>query len=166
MKSAAVTQNQISDKGKYNEPLNVLLVGNNPIVLGNIYNYLKNFKGKKFIIDICFDCRESLMKTMKFKPNVILLDDTLNKNYLQKYIDKLNRHKKTAHIPITLLKSSNREVITTGIQEYLLKENLSAERLYQTIMNSIRFKKTIRLFKIARRRKLRQIHQFFETIKF
>lgn len=166
MKKLATSSGAVSET-VHNKPLNVLLVGNNPIVLGDVYKNLKNLKDARFIIDFCFDFRKSIMKALKARPHIILLDDAINKKIIKKFIDRINSHKKTRDIPITLLKSSNyNEVVTSGVQEYLLKENLSSDRLYHAILNTIRFNnRTVRWLKVARRRKRRQLAGWFETVK-
>lgn len=150
----------------YSEPINVLLIGNNPIDMGNVYKYLQKYTKRKVIIDFCFDLKESLMKALQSRPNCILLDDTLGKRIITQFVDDINQNSRTEHIPITLLKSSNyKEVVTSGIQEFLLKENLTSERLYQTIMNAIKFKRTQRILKIERRRRQRQLMKLMQNIR-
>jgi CheY-like chemotaxis protein len=151
---------------KVDEPYNVLLVGNNPMTLGSVYRKLMSLNDKKLIIDFCFDCKKSIMRTLRFRPNIIFLDDNINKKLIRKFIDRINRNNRTKHIPITLLKSSNyNEVVTSGVQDYLLKENITSERLYHTIRNAGRFKRTARILKIAGRRRKRQLKDWISSLK-
>jgi CheY-like chemotaxis protein len=154
------------DKNSIGESYNVLLIGNNPMTLDNIYGKLMNLKDKKMIIDFCFDCRKSIIRALRFRPHIIFLDDNINKKLIRKFIDRINRNQKTKDIPITLLKSSNyNEVVTSGVQDYLLKESITSERLYHTMQNAGRFKKTARILKIASRRRKRQLKDWFAEFK-
>lgn len=152
--------------GPSSEALSVLLVGNNPMFIGNLYQKLKALKNHTLIIDFSFDFKESLMKALRLRPSVILLDDGVGKGVIRGFIDSINSDRRTRDIPITVLKTSNyRQVVTSGVHDFLLKENLSAERLYHSIMNSIKFKRTARLLKIARRKKERQISRWVHSVK-
>ena len=150
----------------YKEPINILLVGNNPMDLGHVYQYLTKFPNRKVIIDYCFDLKDSIIKALKSRPTCILLDDTYSKKIIKNFIDTINGNNKTKDIPITLLKSSNyRDIVTSGVQEFLLKENLTSDRLYKTIFNAIKFKRTQRILKIERRRRKRQLDKLMQSIK-
>lgn len=150
----------------YKEPINILLVGNNPMDLGNVHRYLTKFPKRKVIIEYCFDLKESIIMALKCKPTCILLDDTYSKRIIKNFIDTINGNNRTKDIPITLLKSSNyRDIVTSGVQEYLLKENLTSERLYRTILKAIKFKRTQRILKIERRRRKRQLDKLVQSIR-
>jgi CheY-like chemotaxis protein len=162
--TATTTRNSGQDGS--HEPYNVLLIGNNPMTLGSIYKKLMGLKDKRLIIDFCFDCQKSIMRALRFRPNIIFLDDNINKKLIRKFIDRINRNKRTKDIPIALLKSSNyNEVVTSGVQDYLLKENITSERLYHTMRNAGKFKRTARLLKIASRRRKRQFNYLLRSVK-
>jgi len=149
-----------------NEPLQVLLVGNNPLELASIYETLKKYTKRKVIIDCCFDFQHSIVKALKLNPSCILLDDAFSKKRLKNFINRINKNNKTSHIPIALLKSNNYGGITSsGIQEYVLKEGASTERLYGSIMNAIQFKRTHRILKVEHRRRKRQLNKLMIQIK-
>lgn len=148
------------------EALSVLLVGNNPMFLGNLYKNLKALKSKTLIIDFSFDFKESLMKALRLKPSVIMVDDGVGKGTVRRFIDRINSDRRTCDIPITLLKTSNyRQVVTSGVNDFLLKENITADRLYHSIMNAIRFKRTARLLKITRKKRQRQLSRWVQSLK-
>lgn len=134
-------------------PINVFLIGNNPSELGGIYESLKNFTKRKLITEFAFDIKNVLVRVIKFSPGFILVDDKLTSEQIKILIRKLSNNKKTKEIPIALLKSSNySEVITYGISDYILKESLSAERIYTSILNSIKFRKSRKyLYKIYKK---------------
>lgn len=144
-------------------PINVLIIGNNPIELTRITDKLKGLKGRKFIADFCFSTRDSLLKIMKSQPGCILVDDNLDKNSITELSNKLNKHNKTKHIPITLLKSSykNQKYIP-GISDFLLKDSLSGESMAKAIVNVIRSRKSQRYLYIKIKKNQRRINQLFD----
>ena len=136
--------------------LNVLLIGNNPIELGSVLDKLKQVRTQKIITEIAFDLRSILERLMRFDPNFIFIDDNIGRTELQETVKQLSSNRKTKDIPITVLKSSNyHEALgASSILDYLLKQNLSADVLYSTVKNSLRFRRTqIYLNKIYQKRK-------------
>ncbi len=121
--------------------------------MGGIYESLKNFTKRKLITEFAFDIKNVLVRVIKFSPGFILVDDKLTSGQIKILIRKLSNNKKTKEIPIALLKSSNySEVITYGISDYILKESLSADRIYASILNSIKFRKSRKyLYKIYKK---------------
>lgn len=137
-------------------PLNVLLIGNNPMELGTILEHLKQVRAQKIIIEIAFDLKGIVERLVMFNPNFIFIDDNIGRAEMRETIKRLSSSKRTKHIPITVLKSSNyHEALGSGsILDYLLKQNLSAEALYNTVKNSLKFQKTQQyLQKIYQKRK-------------
>lgn len=136
--------------------LNVLLIGNNPMELGTILEHLKQVRTQKIIIEIAFDLKGIIERLVMFNPNFIFIDDNIGRGELRETVKRLASNRKTKDIPITVLKSSNyHEAVGSGsILDYLLKQNLSADALYNTVKNSLRFQKTQQyLQKIYQRRK-------------
>jgi len=144
-----MTQTDSFDKS----PINVFLIGNNPSELGGIYQSLQNFTKRKLITEFAFDLKNILIKVIKFSPGFILVDDKLTSGQLKILIRSLSNNKKTKEIPIALMKSSNySEVITHGFSDFILKESLSADRIYTAILNSIKFRKSRKyLYKIYKK---------------
>ena len=141
---------------KSSEPVHVLLIGNNPIDMSRVLEKLNQITNTKVITEIAFDVRSILERLMKFKPNFILIDDNIGKTELTHTVNALAQASKTKNIPITVLKNSNyQEAYAAGsILDYLLKTNLSAESLYTTLRNSLKFKKTqLYLQKASNRRR-------------
>ena len=127
------------------DQLNVLLVVNNPIEMGRILDNLNRVPGKKIITEIAFDIRSILERLLKFSPNFILIDDNIGSSELTQAIDALSSNSKTRDIPITVLKNSNYRESggpSSGILDYLLKQNLSPEVLYNALKNSFKFRRT------------------------
>jgi len=138
------------------DPINILLIGNNPIEMGSVLEKLKQVRGQKIITEIAFDLRSILERLMRFNPNFIFIDDNIGKNELMETVKSLSANKKTKDIPITVLKNSNyhESLAASSILDYLLKQNLSPEDLYKTVKNSLRFRKTqLFLYQAYKKRK-------------
>src|SRR5688572_12322480 len=95
------------DQLRGNEPLNVLLIGNNPIDMGATLEKINQIKGRKIMTEIAFDIRSVVERLMKFSPNFILIDDNIGKAEMALAVETLNKTRKTKNIPITVLNTSN-----------------------------------------------------------
>jgi DNA-binding NarL/FixJ family response regulator len=138
------------------DPINILLIGNNPIELGSVLEKLKQVRGQRIITEIAFDLRSILQRLMRFNPNFIFIDDNIGKNELMETVKSLSSNKKTKDVPITVLKNSNyhESLASSSILDYLLKQNLSPEDLYKTVKNSLRFRRTqLYLYQAYKKRK-------------
>jgi CheY-like chemotaxis protein len=138
------------------ESINVLLIGNNPIDMGRTLEKIHQIRGKKIITEIAFDVRSVTERLMKFTPNFILIDDNIGRAELNQAVEALARSRKTKDIPITILKNSNYQEASpsSGVLDYILKQNFSPESLYTTIRNSLKFRRTqLFLYKAYSRRK-------------
>lgn len=126
------------------EPLNILLIGNNPMELGSILDKIHQVKSQKINTEIAFDLRTILERLMRFDANFIFIDDNIGKFELQQIIKQFSSSSKTKDIPITVLKSSNYQEAygASSVVDYLLKQNLSVDALYNTVKNSLKFRKT------------------------
>ena len=138
------------------EPLNVLLVGNNPIEMGRVLDKLRQVRGQRIITEIAFDLKSILQRLIRFTPNFIFIDDNIGRNELMETVNTLSAKRSTKDVPITVLKNSNytESLGSASILYYLLKQNLSPEDLYNTLKNSFRFKRTqLYLFQSYKKRK-------------
>jgi CheY-like chemotaxis protein len=138
-------------------PLNVLLIGNNPMELGTVLDKLNEVRAQKIITEIAFDLRSILERLMRFNPNFIFIDDNIGRQGLQETLKQLSSNRKTKDIPITVLKNSNyQEALgASSVLDYLLKQNLSADALYNTVKNSLRFRRTqLYLYKMCQKKKI------------
>ena len=126
------------------DPINILLIGNNPIEMGSVLDKLKQVRGQRIITEIAFDLRSILERLIRFNPNFIFIDDNIGRNELNETVKSLASNKKTKDVPITVLKNSNYQesLASSTILDYLLKQNLSPENLYKTVKNSLRFRRT------------------------
>ncbi len=144
------------------EPLNVLLIGNNPIDMGMTLEKINQIKGKKIMTEIAFDLQSVVERLMRFKPNFILIDDNIGRTEVALAVDTLTRTRKTKDIPITILKNSNYQESSAseGVLDFMLKQNFSAESLYMTIRNSMKLRKTQLLLRKAYRNQKRKLRFF------
>lgn len=126
------------------EPLNVLLIGNNPLDMSKTLEKINQMKERKVITEIAFDVRSILERLMRFSPNFILIDDNIGKAELAETVNALNRTRKTKNIPITVLKNSNYQEASSSsnVLDYILKQNFSSASLYSVIRNSLKFRRT------------------------
>lgn len=125
------------------ESVNVLLIGNNPIELSSILSTLNQINGARVITEVAFDLKTILQRLMTFKPNYILIDDNIGRAELSQTIETLGRNADTKNIPIAVLKNSNYEEAyhSKTLLDFLLKNNISPERIYRTLRNALRFRK-------------------------
>jgi len=137
MESIVQKQNSIN-------PMNILLVGNNPIELSGILEKLNKVRGQKIITEIAFDLQSILQRLLHFQPHFILIDDNIGRTQMTLTIQALEANNKTRDVPITLLKSSNygEAFGAASILDYLLKQNLSSEGIYTMLRNSLKFRRT------------------------
>lgn len=124
--------------------VNLLLVGNNPIELSSILGKIQSIRGKKIITEIAFDLKSLFERLMSFKPDYILLDDNIGKAELTEALVALSQNRRTRDIPVTVLKNSNYQesMGSFGVLDYLLKQNISAESLLNTLKNSLKLRRT------------------------
>ena len=127
------------------EQVNVLLVGNNPIEMGRVLDNLHKIRGHRITTESAFDLKSIMERLLRFRPNYILIDDNIGKQELLATVESLSSNRKTRNVPITVLKNSNyKEALGTSssILDYLLKQNLSPDALYNTLKNSLKFRRT------------------------
>jgi DNA-binding NarL/FixJ family response regulator len=141
------------------ERVNILLVGNNPIELSKMQETVLHLPGRKVFTEIAFDLKSIWQRLLRFKPNYILIDDNIGKAELSETVVTLTHHRKTRHIPITVLKNSNylEALATNDITDYVLKKNLTTEALYNALKNSLKFRRTRQLLKAAYHHRKRQL---------
>lgn len=139
------------------EPVNVLLIGNNPIEMGRVLDNLHKIRGHRIITESAFDLKSIMERLLRFRPNFILIDDNIGKHELLATVESLSSNRKTRNVPITVLKNSNyKEALGTSssILDYLLKQNLSPDALYNTLKNSLKLRRTqLYLYQAYKKRK-------------
>jgi hypothetical protein len=155
----------ILSKSPGSKPVNILLIGNNPIEMGPVLEKLGQVRTRKIITEIAFDIKSIVERLVNFHPNFIFIDDNIGKEELVQTINKLSSSRKTKNIPITVLKNNNykESLASDSIQDYLLKQNLSADVLYNTIKNTLRFKRAQRLLFLAYRNRKGLLKKLMEA---
>jgi hypothetical protein len=149
------------------EEINVLMIGNNPLELAKVFNYLKNLPGKKVITEIAFDLRSGLQRLSKFSPNFIILDDNLGRRELTHAVGSLSHFRKTKDIPIAVLKNSNYHEAFGGIaMNYILKENLSEQSLYAAFTSSLISARAQLYLKEVYKKRKGQLRRLIPEVKF
>ena len=124
------------------EKWKVLVVGNNPIELGHVFDRLKGIRHQMILTEMAFDLQTILQRLVRFRPQHILIDDNIGRSALRTMVEMLHK-RKTRHVPITILKTSNyQEAIGAGVMNFVLKQNLTSELLYQELLNSRQFSET------------------------
>jgi chemotaxis response regulator CheB len=130
-----------------NVELSVLLVGNNPMEMSVVYEKLFDLQDKIKRIDTAFSPADMLNKIHLSKPNCILLDGSMGINPLKKIVSIVNELSDKM-ISITLLKTHNRQELTSGVHEYVMRDGIDSNRIYKALKHALKFKKEQQLFKI------------------
>ncbi|MGF1635665.1 MAG: hypothetical protein ACFCUU_01230 [Cyclobacteriaceae bacterium] len=125
--------------------INVLIIGNNPIELTNLYTILNNNRAKNYIAEVCFSVKDSLNRIISRKPDCILIDDNLLVDQIKTFFSKIKSNSRLKNIPIVLLKSANfSSEASNEVNDYLLKNNIDSDVLSRTIDKNVkRFKQFI-----------------------
>lgn len=141
--------------------LKLLVVGNNPIELSRVLEQIEKIDRQKDV-KIAFDFHSIIDRLSNFKPDFILIDDNIGRSELRHVVDSLLSERRTKNIPITVLKNSNyHEAISTGVMDYVLKENLSGDKIYRALRNSLKIKKTqLYLYNSYKKRKGQLMRMF------
>lgn len=141
----------------------VLVVGNNPIELGFVFERLHGITGKEIQTEMAFDLKTIVERLGFFTPQHIIIDDNVGRKELHRMVDRLHKSP-TRHVPITILKNSNyHEAIGAGVMNFVLKKNLTSELLYRELLNSLQFLKTQQYWNKVFRKRRSQLAGFFNT---
>lgn len=120
------------------EKIPVLIIGNNPIEMTTIYNLLIGIRSKDYIADVCFNVKDSFERISKTKPAVVLIDDNLELDDINKLVRILKHNPKTKHIKTIALKSSNWNYrVIYHVDDYILKETIKANVLDRLIKKNL-----------------------------
>ena len=95
----------------------VLVVGNNPIEMGHVFDRLQGIQGKVISTEMAFDLPSILQRLARFRPQHILIDDNVGRSALQVMVGML-QSRKTRNVPITILKSSNYEEAISAVKRW------------------------------------------------
>jgi PleD family two-component response regulator len=138
--SSKTTKNEqwITALGIKRENIPVLIIGNNPIEMTSVYNILVTNTEKNYVADVCFDVKDCFNRIAKQKPKVILIDDNLLIDDINKLIKVLKSNAKTADIKVIVLKSTNWNFnVVDNVDDYILKDTISSGLLDRTIIKTV-----------------------------
>jgi CheY-like chemotaxis protein len=153
----------MADSGNLKERWKVLVVGNNPIELGHVFDRLNGIPHKTILTEVAFDLQTILQRLVRFRPQHILIDDNIGRTAMHAMVDKLH-NRRTRNVPITVLKNSNyHEAISAGVMNYVLKQNLTSELLYKELLNSLHFFETQRYWDRAYRKRKGQLARLIKA---
>jgi CheY-like chemotaxis protein len=141
------------------EPLQVLLIGNNPMEMGAVLDKLKQIRTQRVVTEIAFDLKGIVERLLRFRPNFIFIDDNLGRPALLETVKALSSNRWTKDTPIAVLKTSNyhESLGASSIFDYLLKQNLSTEQLYKTLTSSLHLRRTQLYLHQAYKKRKRQL---------
>ncbi len=139
------------------QPLKVMLVGNNPSDLDKINSSLIDYKPIKYVSSIAFDSKQAIKNAVAGELNFIVLDDNLGEKTIHYIIKKFSKLKSTKDLPITILKNNNREGSKiNGLHDYVLKSGTGPENLHRSFINALKLRKThLYLYKSYKKGKLK-----------
>jgi len=117
----------------------VLLIGNNPIELSRVCFHLQGIPYKRILTELAFDVSSMLHRLDNFQPQHILIDDDMGSRELRGLV--VNIRRMAGDVPITVVKNSNyKETIGFGVTNFILKSQLSGEKLYREMINANHFR--------------------------
>jgi DNA-binding response OmpR family regulator len=120
------------------ENIPVLIIGNNPIEMTQVYNLLVTNPLKNYVADVCFDVKDSFNRITKQKPSVILIDDNLLGEDINKLVKVLRSNAKTKNIKVIVLKSSNWNYnVIDNVDDYILKDTVTSGLLDRMIIKNL-----------------------------
>ena len=126
------------------EPIPVLIIGNNPIEMTSVYNMLVGNQSKNYIADVCFDVKDCFDRITHQKPRVILIDDNLYNDDINKMIRVLRQNMKTKDIRIIVMKSTNWNYnVIDNVDDYILKDTLNMSMIDRLIHKNLHQEKHI-----------------------
>jgi hypothetical protein len=145
--------------------VNVMMFGNNPAEMSVLLTSLSDFKDANFKTDFYFNLRFRNLRITEEKPEYIVIDDSYSIDQIKKFIRRVRRNFKTHSIPVAILKTNNTQILLDDVQDYLLKETLTPDRLLHAVRNSrnIRMAQVI-LYKTYKQSK-RHYARVISTIK-
>lgn len=115
----------------------LLLIGNNPIELSSVVDRLKEIRHQPIVAQFAFDLRSSLQCLSKFVPSYILIDDNIGTDELKETVQEFAHNRKTKGVPITIIKNSNYQATLFDTPlDYVLKSNMSSDRILKTLNRS------------------------------
>lgn len=121
----------------------VLLISNNPLEMSKIYDIIRQVKDRQIRLVTAFSLSETVDKASREQPDCIIIDDSFARKEIESMVQKVTKRKRSQYASFALLKSNNyRQAAANGIQEFMLKDDLSPEKLVRSILNAMKLRKT------------------------
>ncbi len=122
--------------GHKKEVTKVLIIGNNPLELAEIYDKLSNSRKKYYMVDVSFNLKDGKHRTFKNNPDVILLDDNLDYKGMSDFTSMIKSNPKFINLKFILMKTSNQKyILLDQVEDYLLKPAINTDILDKVISN-------------------------------
>lgn len=147
-------------------PMNILLVGNNPLELSDVHSSISSFRKGLLKTTVLFDLKKIGQHIKNLNPSAIFIDDRYSTKELTRAISRIHGREETTHIPITLMKSSNHSTHSAlEVDDFVLKTNLTGHAIYTSITNGRRFRKSRIYFNKVYRKRKGQINELMEKVE-
>ena len=148
------------------EEMNILMVGNCPIELSSVDESITKFSRGALKATFLFDLTKLTSSLKHLNPAGVFMDDKLNINDIKNAIYRMNRNKTTAHIPVTIIKSSNFENYPNlGADDFILNSNLTGRSIYKSVINGKQFRISRIYFRKAYRKHQGKMADFKEKLE-
>lgn len=123
--------------------ISVLMVGNNPMELGQYCRSLVNFRAAKFTIETAFNSEECFKNIVKFKPAIVVLDDSVGFMSMMEITEKMHSDMRFAHIPVIVVKNASyhHATLKKGVDEFIMLDRVLGGELPYLILETIKVRK-------------------------
>lgn len=119
-------------------PVNVLVVGNNPIAMGSVHDLFKSMRGATYQLEFAFDAKEGQKRIQEFNPHAVVIDSNLGDEDQAALLSRL-RGSKFHNVQTILLAGdevmSNAEAFAACIPKQLLNM-LSLETTLKNLLDN------------------------------
>lgn len=148
------------------EQMNILLIGNNPIELSDVDESVYNFSRGALRATFLFDLSKLASSLKNLNPSGVFIDDKLNIKEIKRAIFKMHKNRNTAHIPVTIIKSSNfANYPNLGADDFILNSSMSGQSIYKSVLNGKRFRKSRIYIKKAYRKQQGRFMEFADNLE-
>lgn len=147
------------------ENMNILMVGNNPIELSLVDDSITKFGRGALKTTFLFDLSKLTSSLKNLNPAGVFMDDKLNIKEVKKAIYRMHQNKNTAHIPVTIIKSSNFENYPNlGADDFILNTHLTGKSIYNSVINGKQFRISRIYFRKVYRKHQGKVSNFREKL--
>lgn len=146
MKASVHPVYDTSKNAKYSvgtQSIGVLIVGNNPMELGQYCRSLINFREANFTIETAFNVVECFRHIVKFKPSIVVVDDSIGFMNMIAIADKMRSDASNAHVPLIIIKNSSyhHATLKKTVDAFLMLDRMLDGELPYLILDTIQLRK-------------------------